>query len=261
MKYNIYINQKAIIDNNLELDIIDCAILDYIKDFSNSNKMIKLNIEWLEYFWIQYEHFISEMPILWINNKQSLKKRLDKIIENWILEKKLVKWNSTYFRFTDRFDLLISDREVVSKVEGGSTLDNRGGGIKSWSINNNIIYNNINNKNNIDKSILLWRAEEIFDYYKTRLKKCWVDNFKYTKKSISIERILKILKKHSIDDIKNYIDNYIKLERDNIDKGYVKACQYFFGPVDKWTKALFYEDYIKLPENKKLIIDYAELEL
>ena len=81
MKYNININQKAIIDNWFNLDIIDCAILNYIQDFAKSNKIIKIIYDWQEYFWIQYEHFIKEMPLLWIKNKQALKRRIDKIVD------------------------------------------------------------------------------------------------------------------------------------------------------------------------------------
>jgi hypothetical protein len=145
MKYSININQKAIIENWFNLDLIDCAIIDYIKDFSWTWKMIKTIIDGQEYFWIQYEHFIKEMPLLWIKNKQALKKRIDKIIYEWILEKVLLNWNSTYFRFWSKYCLLISDKGVVSKVEGGKYDDTMGGSMESWSINNNIINNKINN--------------------------------------------------------------------------------------------------------------------
>lgn len=41
MKYSILINQKLSIDNSLNLDIVDLAIFEYIKDFSHSNDILK----------------------------------------------------------------------------------------------------------------------------------------------------------------------------------------------------------------------------
>lgn len=33
MQYNININQKAVIENGWDLDLVDCAIVDYIAKF------------------------------------------------------------------------------------------------------------------------------------------------------------------------------------------------------------------------------------
>lgn len=164
MKYNININQKAIIDNSFNLDLIDCAIIDYIKDFNWTWKMIKSIIDWDEYFWIQYEHFLKEMPLLWINSKQALKRRIDKIVNEWILEKKLLNWNSTYFRFWVNYCLLIWDTGVVWKVEGAKYKNNRGGSMKSLSINNNTNNNIINNNINIIKPKKQVFEESSFEY-------------------------------------------------------------------------------------------------
>ena len=41
MKYNININQKAIIDNKFNIDIIDAAIFNLLKDFAHSNNCNK----------------------------------------------------------------------------------------------------------------------------------------------------------------------------------------------------------------------------
>lgn len=153
MKYSININQKAIIDMWLDLDLIDLAIFDYIKDLSNYSKLVKIEIEWKTYFWVQYNHLIENMPLLWITNKKVLLRRLDKLIKVWLLEKQIINWNSTYFRFWKNYDKYVfsedekddeKKEECNSKVIGGVTEKWKGVLLKSNSIN----YNNKNNNNN-----------------------------------------------------------------------------------------------------------------
>jgi len=152
MKYSININQKAIIDMWLDLDLIDLAIFDYIKDLSNYSKLVKIEIEWKTYFWVQYNHLIENMPLLWITNKKVLLRRLDKLINAWLLEKQIINWNSTYFRFWKNYDKYVfsedekddeKKEECNSKVTGGVTEKWKGVLPKSNSIN----YNNKNNNN------------------------------------------------------------------------------------------------------------------
>lgn len=77
------------------------------------------------------------MPILGITNKRSLQRRIDKIIDAGILEKKVLNGNSTYFRFGANYGLIISDSIGIQKNEGGCTPEYRGGGLESTSHNNN----------------------------------------------------------------------------------------------------------------------------
>lgn len=152
MKYSIKINQKAIVDNGFDLDVIDWAILNYIEDFSKSSKLRKTIIEWVEYFRIQYEHMIEEMPMLWIKSKQSLWRRVNKLVNCWILEKTILNWNSTYFRFWENYDLLISDTPVGNKETDAAGLKSpravdskvQPAGLKSPSIKHST--NNTTNK-------------------------------------------------------------------------------------------------------------------
>ena len=88
MKYTITINQKAVVDLWLDLDLIDLVIFDFIKDFSQSSKIIKKEIEWEEYFWIKYEHIMENLPLLQITNKRIIWRRLDKLVDAKLLERK-----------------------------------------------------------------------------------------------------------------------------------------------------------------------------
>ena len=226
MKYNIKINQKAIVDNWFNLDIIDWAILNYIEDFSKSERLAKIIINWVEYFWIQYEHMIKEMPMLWITNKQALKNRVDKIVGCWILEKHLLNGNSTYFRFWKKYELLISDSIYDAPNEnkgggmesvGGQYGNNRGGsmesvGIKhntnnSSTINNNNIINNNTKSEDFEKKVME-------DANKVLLKLKWsMDRVSKAKKELS-----KTKKREDIDLLIQTLKNYCSINNISYDK-------------------------------------------
>ena len=183
MKYTITINQKAVIDNWLDLDLVDCAVYDYLHSRVLAKKKVIKIIDDREYFRIQYEHFINEMPLLWIKNKQSLSRRIDKLISQNILEKKMINWNSPYFRFWDNAellqyskvscDVLESQGAVDLKVKGGLTDESRGAGLESPGINNNIINNNTNN-NNITNNDVAEATEQVQEPENELFKKLWL---------------------------------------------------------------------------------------
>ena len=78
-KYNININQFAIIQNNLQIDLIDAAIFDAIKDFAQSPKCQKMADDGVNYFWVKWDKIVSDMPLLGISTRQNVIKRLSKL--------------------------------------------------------------------------------------------------------------------------------------------------------------------------------------
>ena len=78
-KYNININQFAIIQNNLQIDLIDAAIFDCIKDFAQSPKCQKMTDDGVNYFWVKWDKIVSDMPLLGISTRQNVIKRLSKL--------------------------------------------------------------------------------------------------------------------------------------------------------------------------------------
>lgn len=87
MKYTIIINQLAVIENGYNLDIVDLAIFDFIKDFTNSPACIKTNTPEGIYFWISNELIMENLPLLKIGTRQGIIKRIDNLVEAGILEK------------------------------------------------------------------------------------------------------------------------------------------------------------------------------
>jgi len=79
MKYTILINQQAVVAAGLHIktDLVDWAILDYICAWQLSPNAVRRSGK----VWINYAHIIREMPLLGLNNKQAVSKRILKIKE------------------------------------------------------------------------------------------------------------------------------------------------------------------------------------
>ena len=78
MKYGVYINQAGVADAGFadgRTDLVDWAIIEYIRDWQLSPKATKLG----DLVWINYKHLISQMPLLGLNNKQAVSKRVVKL--------------------------------------------------------------------------------------------------------------------------------------------------------------------------------------
>jgi len=86
MKYSILINQKLAYDNKLDLDIIDLAIFEYVKDFCHCSGIQTIIDKGKTYYWISYQKVIDDMPILGINKKDSIYRRIKKLIDQQVLE-------------------------------------------------------------------------------------------------------------------------------------------------------------------------------
>jgi len=108
MKYNIRINQYAIINNGFDLDLIDAAILDFFESFVHTGKMATLYHNNKSYYWFDYKKIIEEMPMLGIKSKDGVYRRIKSMCEQELLEahpsnKEL---NKPFYTFGRKFHLL-----------------------------------------------------------------------------------------------------------------------------------------------------------
>ena len=112
-KYNIVINQKAIVDNGLSIDIVDAAVFDFIKDFSHSDKCVKMQIDGKTYFWITNQTIIDNLPLLQISTPRGISKRIDNLVDAELLVRcpNNQEMNKTLYAFGRRYDEYIFTSE------------------------------------------------------------------------------------------------------------------------------------------------------
>lgn len=144
IKWNIYINQKAIIDNGMNINIIDAAIFDFIYNFISSGNALSIVYQDRQYYWMAYQRIIDSMPLLEIKNKNVLARHIQKLIDSDLLSKIVVPemGNKTFFCIGDNakkmfFDMVSTQKMegIYSKVERVSTQKSNNTDINDTNIN------------------------------------------------------------------------------------------------------------------------------
>lgn len=229
MRYNIYINQIKCIEwwlSDKEAFIID--LLLSLPTWAEWKE-----IEWEIYYYLSAWALVKQLP--WVSeSKWSFTNWIKWLKEKWLIEHKIYK-NKWWYKITDKIKEWSSVTNEWDKVSPTSETS-----VTSQWDNNNI-NNNINNNS---------EAEEIYSFYIKTIspEKKWV------KKALSIERIKKALKNEDKETILTIIKTYKKEKREDIEKGYAKAPQYFFGAVERGSKVMYYEEF-KGREEKNIEID------
>lgn len=158
MKYTIVINQYAAVKNGLNLDLIDLAIFDFIKDFANSANCVKIQTPEGVFFWVSHKLILEAMPLLNIKTNQGLIKRIEKLIDAGILVKhpNCERYRQTLYSFGSNYELLTFSDNVDFEPQTGvdnpqpkfrGTLNQSLGSTPNESLgynNNNDDYSTIN---------------------------------------------------------------------------------------------------------------------
>lgn len=191
MKYNVFINQKLLVEKYPQIDVVGAFILEVLKSYSsyNGEKMKKLIDDGDEFTWVNYASIVKELPILKIKSLSVITKRVE-IFKKLGLIKTLRKTNSDgspmiYFRFTELAETL--DFEGHSPQETSSFPD------KNELIlpgERNILLDNINTKGS---------SEELATPSKRSLKKkekthVWIQNEEYIKDNLERYKEVPIMK-------------------------------------------------------------------
>lgn len=108
MQYYININQKALSQYE-NLDLIDGAILDFIKNLSVSPTSNKLFYNDKYYVWVSPAIIKEKLPKIGIKSRQGIFNRVDKLINHNLLERHPdnQKLNRTYLGLGDEYDTFI----------------------------------------------------------------------------------------------------------------------------------------------------------
>jgi len=123
MKYNIYVNQKVLSKTNL--DLIDGAIIDYLKFLCLSvNK--KIDSKRINGFtWIDYKKLLEDNPLLKIKHTSAISRRIQKIKEAGFiqtLEKRVNGHKHIYFKVTSMIDLLEYEPSDIKQQDSESLM-------------------------------------------------------------------------------------------------------------------------------------------
>ncbi|WFD11986.1 DnaD domain-containing protein [Tepidibacter hydrothermalis] len=127
MKFTINgFSQRRLI--KLGLDSTDALILRCFVDFKDTEKMKAEMIENERYYWIKYEWLIQELPILGLKTKDSVYRRLKKMVNAGVLGHKTKKQGGTYsfFKLGKEYYSLISDD--YSEVQPDDNSDEKSEG-------------------------------------------------------------------------------------------------------------------------------------
>lgn len=209
MKYNIHINQKAAIEHFPSLDIVDLAIFDFIKDFTNSRVCRKVVTDNGVFFMLRWRLIADQLPILNIKTSMGINKRLNKLVEAGLLIRNATnkQERNSLFKWGDNYDKMIftatNESLPLQTMVGGTTNESL-----ELTTNNGLDYNSITNNNNINDNEEGSQKEiEVFptfqDFYDLYDKK--VDPH------LAIRAWNKISQKHR-EEIMEYIPRYIAAE-------------------------------------------------
>ena len=236
MKYTIVINQYAITKLGLDkkTDLIDWAILDYLKDWTFATKKKTLTLDGKEYIWINYNHLLEQMPLLGFKDKHSIGDRIKKFKLLSLIETFQSKDNTLYFRFTHNVENLFFDKAVSADNIGYVAETTQG--LCGQGNTAQVVYQS---KENINQYIE--QFEEFWKSYPKKLgKTAALKNWKTILKDKENEA--------TPDDLVSSSKNYAIAMKGNEPKFILQAST-FLGPQKR------YEDYVNgvpvLTENKE----------
>lgn len=87
MQYSININQRAVIENGFDLDLLDMAIFDFIIKFSHLDKCVRIQYGGSVYYMISHALVIEQLPMLGIKTSNGILNRINKLIAAGLLER------------------------------------------------------------------------------------------------------------------------------------------------------------------------------
>ena len=123
-KYSIFINQKAIIDNNIDIALDEAVILSHFMDLKASSSMHTIIDENKEWMWVSHSKILNDLPMLGIKTAQSVINKINRLIELGFIEKysKNINKKRSYYALTNKCALLLYDNNATLKNNLGSDI-------------------------------------------------------------------------------------------------------------------------------------------
>jgi hypothetical protein len=145
MKYTLTVNQKAILESGIDIDIIDSHILVSCMTFSHKRVCSKIESNGKIYYWFSHDMIVSELPLLKLQ-KDSVYRRMKKMCELGLLSQhpdssRLRKSYYAIEELATNFEYEPSDETPT--IIGPNTVDSS----DKKPNNHNTIYPNTNTNN------------------------------------------------------------------------------------------------------------------
>jgi DNA-binding PadR family transcriptional regulator len=154
MKYNININQLVL--SKTDLDLVDCAILDYLYFYCNSvNEKIneqRITNEQGIFTWVTYQTLLEDMPLLKIKSSSALTPRIKKIEKAGFITTHREEHRRLFIKMNDKVD------ELFTKTNRAIHENEQ---LLSKSYSRTRTYNNTIYNNTIDKEA----SNDLFDAF------------------------------------------------------------------------------------------------
>lgn len=152
-KYTLQINQKAIIDNKLDIDIIDASIFDFIHYFQSSPKTKKMVDNGTQYFYLHWSKIVEQIPLLGINSRQGVYKRLQNLINAKLIKAHEENGKGTglmWFCLGENYDLMFvtNGNENYNLTTKVTQAVNESLQVNQKAVNESLHYNTISKKDN-----------------------------------------------------------------------------------------------------------------
>lgn len=144
MQYNIRINQLAL-SGEKNLDITDCAILDYLIWICLSQDSRVEKQRYKGYTWVNYKHLIQEMPLLRIKSTSSISVRINKLVKAKLIKTIRKKDNRLFVMLEPKIEtLFIKPNSPIGSSEQGAVREDEHNSYtssNSFTKKSNSIYN------------------------------------------------------------------------------------------------------------------------
>lgn len=210
-KTTIDVNGK---DKEVYIDVADLLILQCVADFMNRQHIYKYMINDKIYFSVQYKALLEDLPILNIG-KQALRDRIDKLVLFNLLEKEVVKNEQgtfVVFRIGSRYEQLMykNNGEVYNEILGG-VYKTTHGCVSNYTPKNSSTINSSTKEEKEDKSSKKKEEDDFVErMYKLYPTKCPKRGATLGKSHKDKDRIRKLLKRYSMDEIESVFSKEIE---------------------------------------------------
>lgn len=230
MKYNININQFALAGHGI--DLIDCAILDYLYDYCNSqNGKIKSKRDENGMTWVSYSAIMDDLPLINIKSKGAISGRIKKIETAGFIKCDLKSDGRLYVSITEKFDLTkfstvrLKERDRSFKRTPPFTQENG-----TVHLKERIIYTN-NNSHDDNKNDDTKNSNDVAFVIKL-FEKLDVKNKKYYGNKTQRANAKILIDEYGIEKVSKLIDVYLKVRGDK----FLPSISSPYDMVEKMSK-------------------------